>query len=313
MLASLQRAPGMRAAADRDPVGVAGDEAHAVERHAEPFGDQLRERRLVALALRHGADEDLDLALGQYRHLGLLARRAGRGVDIVGDADAAAFAARPRLGAPRRQTVPVGQPQHLLHHLMVMAAVVDHAERVGVRHQRCRHEVPAPQFDAVDAGLSRSEVDQPLHDEHHLRPAGAAVGTGRRRVGQGGAGAEMHRRYVVDARHDLDPLVEGAEGERVRALVDEIGAAHRQKAAVLVERQLGRHREIARLVVGLEIFAALASPFDRPADPLRGPGDDREFRVEAAAGAEIAADILHHDTRRALAARRAPAPGRGAG
>ena len=34
-----QRAAGMRAAADRDAVGVAGHEPHAVERHAEPFGD----------------------------------------------------------------------------------------------------------------------------------------------------------------------------------------------------------------------------------------------------------------------------------
>ena len=56
-----QRAAGMRAAADRDAVGVAGHEAHAVDRHAEPFGDELREAGLVSLALRHGADDDFDL------------------------------------------------------------------------------------------------------------------------------------------------------------------------------------------------------------------------------------------------------------
>ena len=63
-------AAGMRAAADRDAVGVAGDEAHAVDRHAEPFGDQLGEARLVALALRHGADHQLDDAVGLHRDLG---------------------------------------------------------------------------------------------------------------------------------------------------------------------------------------------------------------------------------------------------
>src|SRR5436309_12139728 len=47
-------------------------------------------------------------------------------------------------------------------------------------------------------------------------------------------------------------------------------------------------------MVGHEVFAAVAGPFYRPTDAPRRPGDDREFRVEAAAGAEIAADIVHH-------------------
>ncbi len=35
----------------------------ALERHAEPFGDALREARLVALAARQRADHDVDAAL----------------------------------------------------------------------------------------------------------------------------------------------------------------------------------------------------------------------------------------------------------
>ena len=50
-------------------------------------------------------------------------------------------------------------------------------------------------------------------------------------------------------------------------------------------------------MVGLKVFAAVAGPFDRPADPPRRPGDDREFRVEAAARPEIAADIVHDHAR----------------
>ena len=90
-------AAGMRAAADRDPVGVAGDEAHALDRHAEPFGDELREARLVALALRDDADDELDEAVGRHGDLGLLARHAGGDVDVIADADAAIFAALLRL------------------------------------------------------------------------------------------------------------------------------------------------------------------------------------------------------------------------
>src|SRR5204863_7706576 len=94
--AEPQRPAGMRAAANRDAVRVAGDELDAVDRYAEPFGHQLREAGLVALALRGRADDDLHGAAHRafrlHRDLGLLARRAGRGVDVIGDTDAAAFA-----------------------------------------------------------------------------------------------------------------------------------------------------------------------------------------------------------------------------
>ncbi len=63
------------------------------DRHAEPLGDKLREARLVALALRNDADDQLDEPVGRHRDLGFLARHAGRNVDIVADADAAIFAA----------------------------------------------------------------------------------------------------------------------------------------------------------------------------------------------------------------------------
>jgi len=97
----------------------------------------------------------------------------------------------------------------------------------------------------------------------------------------------MHRRHVVDARHDLDALVERAERDRIGALVDEVRAAHGEESAVGVERQLGVARQIARLVVADEGFLSLAGPFDRPAEPLRRP-HQRELDIERAARAKIA-------------------------
>jgi hypothetical protein len=67
--------------------------------------------------------------------------------------------------------------------------------------------------------------------------------------------------------------------------------AQRQDAAGGVERELGVDRLVAALVVGEERLAAVAGPFDRPADALRRPGDQAEFRKERVAGAEIAADV----------------------
>ena len=59
--ADLGRLRAVRAGAARDRVGVALHHGHLVDREAEPVGDDLRERGLVALALgeRPGADDRL--------------------------------------------------------------------------------------------------------------------------------------------------------------------------------------------------------------------------------------------------------------
>ena len=106
VVGQLHRAAGMRAAAGRDPRGVVRDVIDAVERHAEPFGDELGEARLVALAGRHRAHHQLDPALGQHGDLGALARRAAGDLDIIGDADAA----QPAASLCRRRGAPESRP-----------------------------------------------------------------------------------------------------------------------------------------------------------------------------------------------------------
>ena len=103
----------------------------------------------------------------------------------------------------------------------------------------------------------------------------------------------MRRRHPIDARHHLHALLHHGEIGGVGAEIAEIGAAHRQKLALVVERQLGFDGEIARLVVAQERLVALDDPFHRPAELLRRPGHQRELGVDHAAGAEIAADVLH--------------------
>ena len=60
------RARGMRPAALRDDVGVAGHQPDAVEGNAEPVGDALGERGLVPLPARKRADHNLDPALRKH-------------------------------------------------------------------------------------------------------------------------------------------------------------------------------------------------------------------------------------------------------
>ncbi len=50
--------------------------------------------------------------------------------------------------------------------------------------------------------------------------------------------------------------------------------------------------EVAAGIVAGEGLVPLAGPFDRSADLLRRPGDQRELGIEGVAGAEIAADLV---------------------
>src|SRR6185437_14477817 len=102
------RTVGMAAAADRNDVGVALDELDALERDAEPFGDALREARLVSLAARQCADHDIDAALARDRDPRIFARRPARRLDVVGKPDAAQLVAPFGFHPALAETVPVG-------------------------------------------------------------------------------------------------------------------------------------------------------------------------------------------------------------
>ena len=154
-----------------------------------------------------------------------------------------------------------------------------------------RDEIAAAQFDAIETELARGEIDQPLHHEHHFGPPGAAVGSRRRGVAHHAAGAEMRGRHAIDARHDLDALLDHREVAGARAEIADIVTAHSQEITLVIERELRLHREIAALIVAEQRFTAVGCPFHRTADPARGPGNQHLFRENLAAGAEISADV----------------------
>ena len=78
-------------------VGIARYQTNSVGLDPKPFGDDLREARLVALARRHRPQYQLDAARRIDCQLGPLARRAGIELDRHGNADAAAAGAPARL------------------------------------------------------------------------------------------------------------------------------------------------------------------------------------------------------------------------
>ena len=110
---------------------------HALDRHVKQIGDHLGEARLVALPARLRADDDIDAAApGSHRDLRLLA--AARRSRIRHNWRARGPSSLPRalgLAAPRRESLPVGDVHRPVHVLFVVAAVVEHADRVAIRHR----------------------------------------------------------------------------------------------------------------------------------------------------------------------------------
>ena len=116
-----RRAAAVGAEPERRLVGVAVDHLDVGRRDADLLGDDLGERRLVALALALHGDPDDGLAGGVHPQLAavghaeaedvhVLARAGADGLGEERDADAHQLAARPLLGLLPAQLVVPGDP-----------------------------------------------------------------------------------------------------------------------------------------------------------------------------------------------------------
>jgi len=123
----------------------------------------------------------------------------------------------------------------------------------------------------------------------------AAIGLGRH-----GGGVDRHRaqrggRDVVGTRDQAGPLAQRRQRDAARPQIADIGGAHRQEAALFVQRQLDPRHQIASLVVGEKRLRARRGVFDRAADFFGRPQGQAEFDEDPVAGAEIAADVVGQD------------------
>src|SRR5262249_43309873 len=142
-------------------VGVAHDDAHALERNAQPLGDDLGERGLVALALRLSTDGYLDDAVGQHADLGELLGHPARALDVGADAEPAQPSTARGVAAPLRDAAHVPQRHRLVEPRPVVAGVVQRSGGAAIREGA--HEVGPAQRRALAAGLAGGALDQPLH------------------------------------------------------------------------------------------------------------------------------------------------------
>ena len=135
---------------------------------------------------------------------------------------------------------------------------------------------------------------QPVHEEAALEAARAAIGAGRRLVGHHRVRLQVQVRDAIRPGGELRDIAHRRHAVRphIGADVDPDVAAQAEDRAVAVERDLEIAFGLARMGDRHEMLAAVLDPFHRMAVLARGEGDQEILRVELAARAETAADVV---------------------
>ncbi len=276
-------------------------DAHVLRADTELVGDDLAERRLVALPLRLRHREhvdragrsghDLDLVLGIEARAGVL--------DHGRDAEAAQLAGLRGFLPARGKTFPVRELHRPFQHVVKVGRLVGRAGGRLVGKRVFWNEVAPAQFRRVDLQLGRGLVHQALHHVRHVGAAGAAVGGDRNSVGEGEPEAAVERRDAVDAGHAGGRVARVARAAGRREVAAHVGdpvEAQAEEFPVAVERELAGHGVAAAVGVAHEAFRARGNPAHRPAEVFRRQHLHAVLGVGGASLAEAAADVLRvHD------------------
>ena len=275
---------------------IGGAQLHRAARQAEPVLDHVRKDRFVALAAWTGDAIQNDRSATVEFNRNLIdadTAAAGR----LEERRAAATQEFPTAGGLRlaaAEACPVRGRFRLLQQRREVAAVQHRTGPRRVRDLLRCDRVAQPQRQRIAAEACGGFVHQPLDDINGFRPAGAAIGIGRRGVGHHLAVAAIDGVDVIDAGADglaVDAVGEHAGGCEICAGVAQPFGAQAGEASVSVIGQLSAHRDRAAMIVGEEILRPCGEPFDRALEHAGGVHQQRIFRKRAGPCAERAADI----------------------
>ena len=263
----------------RGEVGVAGQHAHVLERHAQLLRGDVRDHGIAALPdLRSAA---------QHRHpprpVHLQLNRRLRhlvGIDrVVGPGDVArsGHPESPSAGKPPEAFPPAAG---LLHGVQALQEAVRGDAQLVDRARVAAHEVDAPELDGVLPQPLGQLVQLHLEGEARLHRAVAAFGAARGLVGVHARGIEPVRGHGVGRGEQLAGVIRGHQPEgRVGASVQHDLRVHRLQPALFVGARPVLHVEGMSPAVGVEHLLAGVQDLDR-APRHHGQAGDAELQVE---------------------------------
>ena len=291
-------------------------DVHIGHRHAQPIRDQLRQRRLMPLAMAMRARQHGDRAGGMHAdHPHLIQPRPrtqrshhrrgcyAAGLNIGGNTNAPQFSMGSRRSPPRLKTRPIRSLHRHIQRREIIAAVILQRDRRLVRELIRPDEIAPTNGNLVDPRLARRHIDQPLNQEGRLRPASAAIGIHRHGVGEHRLHLGIDRRRLVAAGQQRGVEIgrhRGGEGGKISAHIGLRYHTKAQESALFIQGQLSLGDMIPAMRIGHEGFSAVRRPLDRQIHLGRRPGDGRLFDVMENLRAKAAAHIRRHNPQLAL-------------
>ncbi len=316
LAADTRAAAGPGAAAIGRGLGVAGDDLHAFERHADAVGHDLAQDAFRPLPLLRHAGQHDDGAVGIHAHRRAILRRDARAADAVHEgrgigqfdeareAEAAMYAALALLRLVGADAIDRHHFQQLVECGVMRQPFEAHARRRSIGIGVVADQVAPADLDRVDAQRLGRHVHEAFRHRGRDRVADGAVLAGRRLVLQHHRrGAAVVGEIVRPAAqvHDLVALDRAGAGiDRVRADARAIIDVECKDLSIGIHRDAPRDTMVARMDVGDEALEAIGDELHRTAEDLRHRGHRDLVRIDMHLDAEGSADILADDAHRAF-------------
>ena len=146
--------------------------------------------------------------------------------------------------------------------------------------------------DRIEVEHAREHVDRSLQQRGRFGPARAAVGPGRRRVGERDPRVELDRGDAVRARrHEARHHRDERAPDRIRTDVGDAAHTQARRSCRRARAPISTSCTCPRPCVMLQqVLVPGLDPRDRHAEPLRQRGDQQLLDVHAALRTEPAAD-----------------------
>lgn len=191
-------------------------------------------------------------------------------------------------------------------------AIIGHDRRKRVGHLGRGQEITAADCEPIEIEVARGEIEQALAEEAALEAPRCAIRARRRLVAHHRVRRDAQVRHAIWPGEELRHVAHrrGAVRPHIGADVDEDVAANAADRAVVFERDFHIAFGLARVGDRHEMLAPVLDPLDRVTEAARGKRHQEILRVEFAACAKSAADVvfdvvdrglrqLHHGGQRA--------------
>ena len=297
----------------RNGGGISLDHSDVSHGHAQLVRRNLGKRRLMALAVRVGTDQDGDLAVRVYAYGSRFiatpgdadrletAIAVGRTLDITAQANTEIASVLSRLLLLGPESRVVEHAQGLLQRLPVTAAFNLNPGDNLIGMFLLADHIAQAQLGRVEPQFLCPQVEQAFHDQDADRQAHPTIGPTRGLVGDNRQGLATEGRDLIRASGEGRSRHAGLQGGtprigRVGTHVADKTPPHPQNSSLLGQGEFGLHD----LLLGLQgrggqVFAAVFDPFDRAADMLGQKGQQDFLGIDIGFGSKPPADIRGND------------------